>query len=41
MTPNQLRIRELERKLKRLKEENIILKKASALLTQDSIKGFR
>jgi len=41
MTPEQLKIRELERKLKRLEEDNIILKKASALLMQDSIKGFR
>lgn len=41
MTPDQLRIRELEQKLKRLEEDNTILKKASALLMQDSIKGFR
>ena len=41
LTPDQLKIRELERKLKRLEEDNEILKKASALLMQDSIKGFR
>ena len=41
LTPDQLKIRELERKLRRLEEDNEILKKASALLMQDSIKGFR
>lgn len=41
LTPDQLRIRELERKLRILEEDNQILKKASALLMQDSIKGFR
>ncbi|GAB1623200.1 IS3 family transposase [Agarivorans albus] len=41
LTPDQLKIRELERKLKRLEEDNLILKKASALLMQDSIKGIR
>ena len=41
LTPDQVKIRELERKLKRLEEDNQILKKASALLMQDSIKGFR
>ena len=41
LTPDQLKIRELERKLKRLEGDNEILKKASALLMQDSIKGFR
>lgn len=41
LTPDQLRIRELERKLKTLEEDNLILKKASVLLMQDSIKGFR
>lgn len=41
LTPNQLKIRELERKLKRLEEDNDILKKASALLMQDSINGLR
>ena len=41
LTPDQVKIRELERKLKRLEEDNQILKKASALLMQDSIKGLR
>ena len=41
LTADQLKIRELERKLKRLEEDNEILKKASALLMQDSIKGLR
>ena len=41
LTPDQLKIRELERKLRRLEEDNEILKKASALLMQDSIKSFR
>ncbi|GAB1623040.1 IS3 family transposase [Agarivorans albus] len=41
LTPDQLKIRELERKLKRLEEDSLILKKASALLMQDSIKGIR
>jgi transposase len=41
LTPDQLKIRELERKLRVLEEDNLILKKASALLMQDSIKGFR
>lgn len=41
MTPDQVKISELERKVKRLEEDNTILKKASALLMQDSIKGSR
>jgi transposase len=41
LTPDQLKIRELERQLKIAKEDNLILKKASALLMQDSLKGFR
>ena len=41
LTPDQLKIGELERKIKRLEGDNEILKKASALLMQDSIKGFR
>ena len=41
LTPDQLKIRELERKIKRLEGDNDILKKASALLMQDSIKGLR
>ncbi len=41
LTPDQLKIRELECKIKQLEGDNEILKKASALLMQDSIKGFR
>jgi len=41
LTPDQLKIRELERKIKLLEGDNEILKKASALLMQDSIRGFR
>lgn len=41
LTPDQLKIRELERKIKQLEGDNEILKKASALLMQDSIKGLR
>jgi len=40
LTPDQLKIRELERKIKRLEGDNSILKKASALLMQDSLNGF-
>ncbi|CAA0120997.1 Uncharacterised protein [BD1-7 clade bacterium] len=40
LTPDQLRIRELERKIERLEGDNAILKKASALLMQDSLKGL-
>ena len=40
LTPDQLKIRELERKIKRLESDNAILKKASALLMQDSLNGF-
>lgn len=41
LTSDQIKIRELERKLKRIEEDNLILKKASALLMQDSLKGSR
>lgn len=41
LTSDQRKIRELERKIKQLEGDNEILKKASALLMQDSIKGFR
>jgi transposase len=41
MTPEQVRIRELERELKRLKEDNDILKKASALLMSDRLNDSR
>ena len=38
MTPEQKRIQEFEAKIKQIEWENDILKKASALLIQDSIK---
>ena len=41
LTPEQIKIRELERTIRRLEEDNSILKKASALLMQDSLKGLR
>ena len=41
LTPDQLKIRELERKINQLEGDNAILKKASALLMQDSLKGLR
>lgn len=41
LTPDQLKIRELERKIKRLEGDNAILKKASALLMQDSLNGLK
>lgn len=39
LTSEQIKIRELERKIKDLETDNQILKKASALLIQDSLKG--
>ena len=41
LTPDQLKIRALERKVKRLEGDNAILKKASALLMQDSLNDFK
>lgn len=41
VTPEQQRIRELEKKLKRVETENEILKKATALLMSDSLSGLR
>lgn len=41
LTPEQLRIRELEKRLRRLEEENTILKKATALLMSDSLNSSR
>lgn len=40
MTPEQLKIRELEKKIKRLEMEKDILKKATALLMSDSMSSF-
>ncbi len=37
MTPEQIEIRELKKKLARLEEHNLILKKATALLMSDSL----
>jgi len=39
MTPEHIRIQELEGKIKKIEWENDILKKATALLVQDSIKS--
>ena len=39
MTPDQVRIRELEKQLRRSEEEKAILKKATALLISDSMKN--
>ena len=41
MTPEQIRIRGLERELKQIKEDNDILKKATALLMSDSLNSSR
>lgn len=41
LTPEQQKIRELERKIKRIEEEKDILKKATALLMSDSLNNSR
>jgi len=41
MTPDQIKIMELEKKIRRIEEEKEILKKATALLMSDSMKGLR
>lgn len=41
ITPDQRRIRELEKKLRRVEEEKEILKKATALLMSDSLNSSR
>ena len=41
LTPEQRRIRELEKQLRRIEEENTILKKATALLMSDSLNNSR
>ncbi len=41
ITPDQRKIRELEKKLRRVEEEKEILKKATALLMSDSLNSFR
>ncbi len=41
MTPEQIEIRELKKKLQRIEMENDILKKATALLMSDSLNNSR
>ncbi len=41
LTPDQRRIRELERQLRRVEQEKEILKKATALLMSDSLNNSR
>lgn len=41
MTPDQIKIRELEKRLARVEEEKEILKKATALLMSDSMRNSR
>ena len=41
VTPEQQRIRDLEKKIKRIETENEILKKATALLMSDSLNNLR
>ncbi len=41
MTPDQLKIRELEKRIKQIEMEKDILKKASALLMSDSLNNSR
>ena len=41
MTPEQLKIRELEKKIRLIEEEKEILKKATALLMSDSLNNSR
>ena len=41
LTPDQIQIRQLERQIKRIEEENEILKKATALLMSDEWKRYK
>jgi len=41
MTPEQQKIRELEKKIRRIEEEKEILKKATALVMSDSLNSSR
>ena len=41
LTPDQRKIKELEKKIRRIEEEKTILKKATALLMSDSMNNLR
>jgi transposase len=41
MTPDKIKIRELEKKIRYIEEEKEILKKATGLLLFDSMRNFR
>ena len=41
LTPDKIKIKELEKKIKRIEMESEIIKKATALLISDSLKNFR
>ena len=41
LTPDQQKIKELEKKIRQIEEEKEILKKATALLMSDSMRGSR
>jgi transposase len=41
LTPDQRKIRELEKRIKRIEMEKEILKKATALLMSDTMTGLR
>lgn len=41
LTPDKIKIKELEKKIKRIEMENEIIKKATALLISDSLKSFK
>lgn len=41
LTPDQQKIQQLQLQIKRLEQENEIIKKATALLMSDSLKSFR
>jgi len=41
LTPDKIKIKEFEKKIKRIEMENGIIKKATALLTSDSLNSFK